>query len=119
MTGKQFVEYLVESGLFRETMPCWLIDRPITCNRIPSHIKYNFPKNFSYDIKCKYHGDGIWVDFYFATNNLYASENLKELDIPKLIQIMSKFLSDHEEFIKWRSEMFVQYRDYKLCELNI
>lgn len=119
MTGKEFKEYLVESGLFRESMPAYLVDNPITCNRIPSHIKYNFPKQFSYDIRCEYHDKGIIVYFYIGANNLYDSEKLSQLSLPKLIEIMSKFLDTHNEFRVWKSKMFTEYRDSKLDELEI
>ena len=120
MTGKEFVEYLVESGLFREMVPAYLVDNPITHNRIPSHIKYNFPRQFSYDIKLSYIATlrnradvnwqgGIVVDFYFGANNLHASEKLSELDFPKLVEIMSKFLSGRTEFENWKTEYKRQY----------
>lgn len=128
MTGKEFVKYLVESGLFREINPAYLVDNPITHNRIPSHIKYNFPKQFSYDIKVSYTGNlinrsdidwkgGLTVDFYFGVNNLHACEKLSDLHFPKLVEIMSKFISGHKEFEDWKSKYSIIYRDDILSEL--
>jgi hypothetical protein len=120
MTGKEFVTYLVESGLFREKIPAYVVDNPITCNRIPSNIKYNFPRQFSYDIEVSYTPNlrnrvdvdwqgGLTVDFYFGANNLHASEKLSDLDFPKLVEIMSKFCSGHKEFEKWKKEYQREY----------
>ncbi len=128
MTGKDFMKYLVDSGLFREINPAYLVDNPITHNRIPSHIKYNFPRQFSYDIKLSYTANlknrpdiywqgGITVDFYFGVQNLHASVKLSELHYSKLVEIMSNFYSGHKEFEDWKAKYSIIYRDDILSEL--
>lgn len=113
MTGKEFVDILIGSGIFREKMPAYLVDSPITHNRIPSHIKFSDPGSFSFDIILNYTPNlknrkeidwqgGITVDFYWGVNNLFASYKLSELTVMDLIKEMDKFLSNRETYTKWK-----------------
>jgi len=113
MTGKEFVDILIVSGLFREKMPAYLVDSPITHNRIPSHIRLSDPNSLSLNILLNYTPNlknrkdidwqgGITVEFYLGNNNLFACYKLSELTVMDLVKEMDKFLSNREIYIKWK-----------------
>ena len=118
MTGKNIQDYLMESGLFKVDIPCYMIEIDESgkvFNQVPTKYKGFAGGRVEVDIVRYKHGEREqWVEFTFGGFNLFACHKLKDLDFKTLYHELSKIYGYDPKFIEWSK---IELRNYNIEQL--
>jgi hypothetical protein len=118
MSGRELQYYLMESGLFKVDITCYMIEIDESgrvFNQIPTSYKGFSMGKVEVDIVRYKHGEQEqWVEFTFGGVNLFACHKLKDLDFKTLYQELNKIYGFDPKFIQWSK---VELRNYKIKQI--
>ncbi len=118
MSGRELQGYLMTSGLFKVSIPCYMIEVDESgkvFNQIPTKYGGFSMGKVDIDIVRYKHGDQEqWVEFTFGGSNLFACHKLKDLDFTTLYHELSKIYGYDQKFIQWSK---IELRNYNIEQL--
>ena len=118
MNGRELQCYLMESGLFKVSVPCYMIETDETgklFNQVPTKYSGFSMGKVEVDIVRYKHGEQEqWVEFTFGGVNLFACHKLKDLDFTTLYVELNKIYGFDPKFIQWSK---IELRNYNIEQL--